>query len=375
MPGTSATPVTTYTTTNAGQKGYFTAQLTVTNAGSWFVQAQASGQIFQYGTPIQVTAGTPGNLSITVGGGTTKLPLSSSVLFGSSVFDSYGNTIPNANVSCSITASNGGVVPTPITQPSPTNGFGQTWWYEGPFNVSGTYTVTATCGSLNASITIIITSTAPVPASLTNVAFTVGSNQYSSGSPTITIKSGTAVTCTGKVLDQYGNPYQNGAVNVSFDGGSSGFTQVVSNSSGIFTSTVTPYTVGTQNLGLWLNVPGGSLPPLITQAFNVIPGDVSNVYVYLNPSSIGVDNSPAPWQGIYNVIVYASDVYNNPITSATATISTTTTDSNTQVGLPTTININNGIGQASNLNFRKSGSWPINVTVGTITQTAYLNVH
>ncbi|MFZ5590598.1 MAG: beta strand repeat-containing protein, partial [Bacillota bacterium] len=156
MPGTSVTPVTTYTTTNNGQKGYFTAQLTVTNAGSWFIQAKASGQTFQYGMPITVTAGEPAiSNTIIMGAGTyQKVPIGTTVGFLSNVLDAYWNPVPNATVNYSITASNGGVVPSPINQPAPTNGYGQTGVYQGPFNIAGTYTVTATCGSLSSSVTV-----------------------------------------------------------------------------------------------------------------------------------------------------------------------------------------------------------------------------
>ena len=372
MPGTSTQPRTVYTSNGTG---YFTAQLTVTNLGSWNLQAVASGQTFTYGspTPILVNAGAPASIVIwgeTVG---QTIPLGmASAGFGMSVLDEYGNPCPNIAPVLSMTASNGGRVPLPLSQPGPTGGFGQTGADEGPFDYAGNYTITATYGSVSTTDGFAVAANAPEVYSITDLQYHIGGNTYNFSGSTVNIPAGTTVTVTGTILNQFGGTIQ-GVINVSFSAGSSGLSQYVSNTSGYFSGTVTPYTTGSQSMGVCLNTNSGF--PAEFQSFNVTPGPVSNVQVILNPPSTGQNNCPQAWIGYFNVVVLATDAYNNLIPSATATISTTTTNSTIEIGMPDNITITNGIGEASGLNIMQSGIWPITVTVGGVNETSYLNVY
>lgn len=378
MPGTSTASVTAYTTTKSGQTGYFTAQLKPTTIGSFYIQANANNQTFQYGAPIVISPGTVTSIGIWGGpwypGANGQIATGTGTVFGISVLDQYGNVVPGVQVNVTMTASNGGVLPSPIYQPGPTNPNGQTGAYEGPFYYQGTYTATVSYGSISASGTFKVVNNAPGPYSITNITYTVNGTKYSPSSNPINVTAGTPITVSGKIVDQFNNPNQ-AVVNLSFDSSSNGLVQVESDSSGYFTGTVTPYTTGSEVLGALLNTTLSGGTSSVYQNVNVTLNSPANVSVFLNPSTIGINNAPEPMAGVFNVIVFVTDAYNNPVSSATASISTSTTDPNVETGLPTTINITNGIGEAKNLSIIRPGSWPINVTVGNLTKTIYLAVN
>ena len=207
MPGTSTQPRTVYTSNGTG---YFTAQLTVTNLGSWNLQAVASGQTFTYGspTPILVNAGAPASIVIwgeTVG---QTIPLGmASAGFGMSVLDEYGNPCPNIAPVLSMTASNGGRVPLPLSQPGPTGGFGQTGADEGPFDYAGNYTITATYGSVSTTDGFAVAANAPEVYSITGLQYHFGGNTYNFNSNTVNIPAGTTCNCNRHDLESVRRDY------------------------------------------------------------------------------------------------------------------------------------------------------------------------
>ena len=209
MPGSNAAPVTTYTVQTASGTGYFQAQLTPTAAGSWWVEAQASGSTFQdvdlgvtpaglsswptymgieqanngttwapqptgyqpTGQYKMATACLPGTGP---GFGTTCQPLAEGLTSGIWVGDKYGNGEDNQTLPISFvcSASNGGSCPASPASPITLNAGGVFGW--SGWSTPGSYVVYAEMGGqIISGLQFSISASAEEPNGLANASVTI----------------------------------------------------------------------------------------------------------------------------------------------------------------------------------------------------------
>jgi hypothetical protein len=376
MPGTSVQPQTVYTSDGTG---YFATRLTVTSAGSWPVQAVASGQAFQYGTLIVINPGPVARGDLWFGGGyssTQTIAVGGSIGVCYTLTDQYYNVIPN--VTPTYTVSDTGAPP--VNQPAPSDKFGNGGTNEGPFYTAGTFTFylwydgrpvpLVPGGSQQASIQLIVSPSAQqygglsgTTGSFTPTTITANGQHYQWGN-SVTVTAGSVVTISGYALDTNRNPMANVLV-WNGSGGSSpeGESAYTTGSNGYFSFSYHLDSAGNGvSQQIWV-VAGPNGVTSTEQQFNVIPGPTQNLQVTIDPPVSGDQDSPIGQGGVLqSVLIAATDGYGNPV-NVSAQITTSTQDPSVVTGLPFSTQIQNGAALAVvNARFYKAGTWPITVT-------------
>ena len=361
MPGSNAQNQTVYTSTHSGQQGWFTAALVPITYGSYEVEAFANNQTFIYGnpTPVIVKAGAPSYGDMTDWAPVDTLPPGFGLSIATLFCDSYGNAIYNQEETIKLLSQPAGAgLPTSYSGTSdPSDGWMN--WGVGALNVQGTYVFQGVLDGITSStITITISSSASQvyyisgsTGSVTPLHISVngGANQNASSSP-ITVTAGNTITVSGYLLNQ---SYQ--GVSYSLCYGLRGFGQygTGSNSSGYFSFSVTAMLAGNntsvaasnQMIAIWNTWEASWWNQLLT----VKPGPTTNLQVILNPSVSNFSCMPgdaAAAAPIQNITILATDQYGNPENGITVTVSTPVSN----VGLPETVSITNGVAYVYNFN-------------------------
>ena len=408
MPGGNAAPVTTYTVQTAGGSGYFQAELTPTAAGSWWVEAQASGSTFQ-DVDLGVTAGNPAmGYTVVWNPPAIVAPNATFGNFGGELTDQYGNGIGGVQATLTCTSLPPGTYAYdtgPTTASYTTNGTGSCPSVGGttPTNVSGGFGINITPGSPSSgssyalefaaafpgtsgvtvknSQIIIVSDNWPTSVEYANLTISdyggggapLSSTPYwtqSFSSSPINVTAGDKISIQGEILNaNTGVPVPNDMVWINLDGNS--VIGLTTNADGVFS---TPLNVVFAGSGTYLqNISVAGTQDVISAGIQQLNVSPDNPTMQL---AITLNTPSSPVTGVYygtgvgaplRIEVQVIDQYGNPV-QASVTFFTPT-----EVWLESTGAVQNGWSQTVTAGpdgmaiggpvwFVHNGSWPITVT-------------
>ena len=283
--------------------GLFTTTLTSTTAGVDTITA-TEGAASEF-TTVTFNPGNPSGSTSIVTASPTSVTADgvTTTTIAVLVEDAYGNVIPGAAVTLS---STGGTADTFASATGVTNANG-IFTTTLTSSAAGIDTVTATEGSAQESTTVTFNPGKPS-----------GSTSIITANPTsITAEGVTTTTIAVLVEDAYGNVVPGAAVTLSSTGGTAdtfGSSTGVTNSNGIFTTTLTSTAAGINTV----TATEGSAQESTTVTFN--PGKPSGLTSTLtaSPTSVTADGVSTT-----NLTVVVEDAYGNLVPGAAVSLSST----------------------------------------------------
>ncbi len=215
-------------------------------------------------------------------------------------------------------------------------------------NTAGSYSISATDGSLTQATTSSFALTVDVP---THLVITQG--------PTTTVAGQTISTILVAVADQYGNIVTTDASTVTIaiatGTGTLGGTTTAVVENGI--ATFSDLTI-TKTGSFTLQVTDGSLTSATTSSFTITPDAANHISITTQP----VDSVAG---ATLNVVVKVLDQYGNVVTGDTSDVTIALNTDTTVLNGTTTVAAVNGVATFSDLSINRSGTYGLNVTDGS----------
>ncbi len=259
--------------------------LSMGTVGNSATLTAAAGTLTVQSTSFNVTPGTLTTLSFTVQPiGTTAGSTLTAVTVRAT--DSFGNVVSGASINVSIVGTLKGS--TPLT----TGAAGLAVFSDLSIDQTGTYTITATSGTVTANSQSFIVS----PAAAATLAFTAV--------PVSTTAGATLATVSVSVTDKFGNPVPNVAVTLTPSAGTlTGTTSVTSNPTGTASfTTLSLKTVGTYTL----TASATGLTSIVSGSFTISPALASKLTFVTQPRNVAAGAQQS-------VAVEALDSFGNPV--------------------------------------------------------------
>jgi hypothetical protein len=343
----------TVTTGNNGQvsSGAFSAN---TVAGSYQVQV-TSGSLTGVQFSLTNNPGSVASLQIVSGNNQGTMV---STAFGDPlvvrVEDQYGNAVPNTSVT--FTAPSSGASATLSSTTVTTGSNGQASVHATANTIAGTYSVTASVGSLSANFNLRNT---PGPAVLQIVS---GNNQ------TTTVNTAFANPLVVEVLDQFNNPVPN--VNVTFTAPSSGASALFGGNSSI---TVTTDANGQASVNIDANTSAGSYA--VTASVGSLSANfnlTNNADAPFSLQIVGTSSQSTTVNTAFAgpLVVEVRDQYGNPVPNVNVTFVAPSSGASALFGGNSSITVttdSNGQAQVTATANTVAGSYQVQVTSGSLT--------
>jgi uncharacterized repeat protein (TIGR03803 family) len=308
--------------------------LTSANSGSFNVTATTASKVVYSVQPSSVAAGVADSPSIVV-----------------DVEDQYNNIVTTDSSSVTLAVASGPGSATGTLTVGASSGVAT--FSNVKFNTLGTYTLTASDGSLT---TATSGSFSVTPAGASQLAFNVQPSDVTAGvadSPSIVVY----------VEDPFGNIVTTDSSNVTLSvatgGGSTSGTVTVAASSGVATfSNLILDTAGAHTL----TASDGSLTTATSSSFNVSPTSASKVVYNVQPSTVtaGVAVSPS-------IVVDVEDQFGNIVTGDSSNVTLAVASGGGSVSGTATVAASSGVATFSNVKVDTAGAHTLTASDGSLT--------